>query len=96
MNEYDEYEDLPGSFLAEESDDIDFILMPKLNINIDDVIEEYYKSIKECKNKNQVKEVLRDFYQYVCNINTIMNDIQYLQDRAKQLELDVKFLMGET
>ena len=97
MNEFNEYDqELPGNFLYEEPDDIDFILMPKLDFDLERTIDDYYKLIKRSKNKEQVKEILREFYEYICNVNTIMNDIKYLQDRAKQLELDIKFLSGDS
>jgi hypothetical protein len=97
MNEFNEYDqELPGNFLYEEPDDIDFILMPKLDFDLERTIDDYYKLIKRSKNKEQVKEILREFYEYICNVNTIMNDIKYLQDRVKQLELDIKFLSGDS
>lgn len=95
-NEHEEYdEELPGTFLINEPDDITLIMMPKLDFNLDKTLEEYYEYIKKCKNKNEVIGVLKDFYEYISTVVTLINDIQHLQDRAKELEFNIQLLSGQ-
>jgi len=88
----EEDDDVLGEFLIEEPPDIDLILMPKLEIDEDKIIDEYYKKIKKCRNKEQLKSVLKSFYIYISNIAILQSDIQYLQDRAKELEFAIQEL----
>ena len=99
MNDNEEWIDedgeILGSFLIEDEDDIDVIVMPKLNFDLEKELDEWYKRIKRCRNKEQIKEVLRQFFNYATSIATLQLDIQYLQDRAKEIELNIKMLERE-
>ena len=99
MNDNEEWIDedgeILGSFLIEDEDDIDVIVMPKLNFDLEKELDEWYKRIKRCRNKEQIKDVLRQFFDYATGIATLQLDIQYLQDRAKEIELNIKMLERE-
>jgi len=99
MNDNEEWIDedgeILGSFLIEDEDDIDVIVMPKLNFDLEKELDEWYKRIKRCRNKEQIKEVLRHFFNYATGIATLQLDIQYLQDRAKDIEFNIKMLERE-
>jgi predicted phage-related endonuclease len=84
-----------GVFMIEEPDDLTMIMMPKLDFDSEEIIEEYAKTIKRCKNIEQLKSVLYKFYTHISSIVSLQNDIQYLQDRAKELEFNIKMFQQE-
>jgi len=93
---YDEDDEILGEFLIEdEQDDLTLILMPKLEYDLEKDLDEYYKMLKRCKTKDEIKEVLRHFYSKIYNIAILQNEIDYLQARAKDLELSIKIMKGQ-
>lgn len=86
----EEDDDILGDFSLEDVPDIDIILMPKLEIDEEEIIDRYYKKIKRCRNKDQLKAVLKSLYDYASNVAVLQNDIRYLQDRAKELEIYIQ------
>lgn len=82
--EDDEFGDV---YLIDEPEDIDLIMIPKLEINVDNVIEQYAKQLRKCKTLKEAKEVLFDLYTYASTISYIENEIADIQIKAKNLEV---------
>ena len=82
--EDDEFGDV---YLIDEPEDIDLIMIPKLEINVDNVIEQYAKQLRKCKTLKEAKEVLFDLYTYASTISYIKNEIADIQIKAKNLEV---------
>lgn len=91
-SEFEDDDEIFGEFLIEEPDDITLIMLPRLDFDLEKTLEEYYRVIKKCRNKEQLMNALRHFYAYISGVTSIMNDIQYLQDRAKELEFQISML----
>jgi len=89
--EYESYEEDDVEYI----DDIDLILMPKMEINVDEWIEYYYNLLKKYKRKKEIKEVLYDFYTRIRLATSIMDRCIDLQNKAKELELEIKLMQGE-
>jgi hypothetical protein len=79
-----------GVYMIEEPEDIDLIVLPKLNFNLDEELDAWTKQLRKCKNKQQLKEGLRGFYAYVAGVVLLQEDIRHLQDKAKEVEFNIK------
>jgi hypothetical protein len=91
-DDFEDDSDEIGAYLIDEPDDLTLIMMPKLDFDLELTIEQYYKVLKKCKNKDQLKSVLFKFYGHIAGIVSLQNDIQYLQERAKELEFNIKMM----
>lgn len=80
----DEFND---SFLIDEPEDITLIIMPKFEVDEENILEQYAKSLKKCRTLNEAIDVLRSLYTYAQAVSIIQNEIQELQNRAKSLEI---------
>lgn len=86
---HEDDDDIMGLYLIDEPQDIDILLFPKIEFDIEQELEEYYKLARQCKNKQELKEVLYQFYLHIAKAVTIQNEIQHLQNRAKMLEYNI-------
>lgn len=91
MNDYwEDDDDYLGEFMIEEPDDLTMIVMPKLEIDTESMIENYVNLARKCKNKNELRNLFNHFYIHVADMVSLENDIRYLQDRAKEIEFNVE------
>lgn len=88
----DDDDDIMEGFLIEEPDDLDLVMLPKLEFDLELELEKYYKMLKSCRNKEQLIQVLRIFYAHISSVVLLQSDIQYLQDRAKELEFNIEVM----
>lgn len=88
----DDDEDIIYEFLIDEPDDLTLIMVPKSDFDLEEEIERYYKQLKKCRSKEQLKDVLRDFYSYIVEVTEIQSEINHLQDRIKSLEIKMNIL----
>lgn len=93
--EPDDEDEVLGEYLLDEPDDLTLVMLPKLEFNLDDTIESFYKVLKRCKNKTELKSVLYQFYAYISGVVSLQNDIDALQNKAKEIEFNIKVLQGE-
>lgn len=87
-------EDIDGDYLIEDytDDDITLVLMPQVKYDFDSEFETYYKMLKKCRNKEQMKNTLREIINHAQYIALLEHESKYLQDRAKDLEFTFKLL----
>lgn len=88
----DDESEIVYEFMIDEPDDITLVMMPKLEFDLEEYLESYYKQIKKCRNKDQIKSVLRNFYALSSGVATLQTEIDYLQSRAKELEMSIKMM----
>nr|WP_156736441.1 hypothetical protein [Mycobacterium sp. E3298] len=81
MDDGDEDEIL-YEFLIDEPEDLTLVMLPMIDFNLEDALENYYKQLKRCRNKDQIKTVLLRFYSYVVAMTNLQSDIHYLQQRS--------------
>lgn len=91
----DEDGEILGEYLIEDPGDLTLIMFPKLEFDLEAELEKYYKILKKCRNKEQIINVLREFYTVISGVTILQNDIQYLQDKAKELEFNIKMLQQQ-
>lgn len=91
----DNDDDIIYEFLIDEPEDLTLLMLPKLKFSIPEEAEKYYKLFKKCRNKAQMIQLLIDFGSTVAQMTLLKSDIQYLQDRAKELEFNVKMLQNQ-
>lgn len=87
---YDENDDILGDYLIEESDDLTLIMMPKITYDYDKEFEEYYKLLKKCRTKDQMKYILHAVISHATQAAILKHEVEYLQDRAKDFEFNTK------
>lgn len=85
-------DDILEAYLIEEPDDITHVLMPKIEFHLEDELEKYYKFAKQCRKKEDIKQVFRMFYSHITSVTVLQHEIQYLQDRAKELEFNINMM----
>lgn len=86
-------DEILGDFLIEEiDDDLTLVMMPKIIYDYEKEFEVYYKLLKKCKNKEQMKDVLSGIISHASAVAVLQHDIKYLQDRAKDLEFSIQLL----
>jgi hypothetical protein len=91
-DDYDDGDEILGEFLIDEPPDIDIILMPKFDFDLKQIFEKYYNSLKKCRNKEQIMQVLESFYSYISKAVLLQHEISCLQTRVKELEYNIKLL----
>lgn len=94
-DDYDDEEETLGVFMIEEPDDLTLVMLPKIEFDRDEVIEEYVKAARKCKNKDQLRFVFNRFFEHISGTVSLLNDVQHLQDRAKELEFNIQMLQQE-
>lgn len=95
MSEFEDYYDedeLNADFLIDEPDDITLITMPQFKFDVEEYVNKLYKKIKKCKNKAELIEILYDSVDYVSCVALLQYSINELQNRAKELELNVEIM----
>lgn len=85
-------DDIMEVFLIDEPDDLTMVMLPKLDFNLDNELEKYYTYAKGARNKEQLLRVFRMFYAHIVGVTTLQNDVQFLQDKAKELEFNIEML----
>jgi hypothetical protein len=91
----DDYEDddILGDYLIEEvSDELTLVMMPKITFDYDVEFEVFYKLLKKCKNKEQMKMVLDGIISHTSAVAVLQHEIDFLQERAKDLEFNVSMM----
>lgn len=86
LNEFED-EEFGDVYLIDEPEDIDLIMIPKLEVDVDSLIEQYAKYLRKCKTMKEAKEVLFNLYTYAHTISYIQNEIADIQIKAKSLEM---------
>lgn len=83
--EDDEFGD---TFLHEESsdDDINLIMIPKIEYDIIEILSGYIKSLKRCKTTDEAMEVMIDLYGQIRLLTIIESEQAELQNRVQSLE----------
>lgn len=82
--EDDEFGDV---YLVEEPEDVDLLLLPKLNVDIDKILTGYAKQLRKCKTIGEAKEILHELYAYAQLISMIQMEITDIQSKVKSLEI---------
>ena len=82
-------------YLADEEDNLTLLMLPKLEIDEEAEVERFYKRFKLCRNKAQIQTVIREVMAYVSTTTILMHEIDYLQERAKDLECNILMLRNE-
>ena len=70
-------------------------MMPKIRFDYDQEFEQFYRVLKKCRTKEQMKNVLASIINQTSAIAVLEHEINYLQDRAKDLELNVQIILNE-
>jgi hypothetical protein len=91
-----EDDEIIGDYLIDEpDDDLTLIMMPKIQFDFEVEFDTYYKMLRKCKSKEQMKYVLSEIIQHSSNIILIEHEIKYLQDRAKDFEFNIALMQAE-
>lgn len=94
-DDFDEEDEILGEYLIdEENDDLTLIMMPKITFDFEKEFEIYYKMLKKCKSKEQLKDVLSGIISHTSQVAVLQHEIGFLQDRAKDLEFNVQLMQG--
>ena len=75
------------TYLIDEQDDIDLLILPKFKVDVDFVVEEYAKALRKCRTLDDAKGILLNLYDYAQATALIEYEIEELQHRAKSLEI---------
>ena len=97
QGEPDDKDDILGEYLIEEvdDDDITFISMPKIRYDFDEEFDKYYKILKKCRTKEQMRNILGGIINHTSKVAVFEHEINYLQDRAKDLEFNLQIMQQE-
>ncbi|GAB6989368.1 hypothetical protein [Paenibacillus pini] len=91
-NEPNDDNEILYEFLIDEDSDLTLLMLPKYEFDLENTLDSYYKEIKKCRNKDQIIQALRTFYSHIAGVVSLQDNIQYLQDRAKELEFNVQIM----
>lgn len=95
LENYNEDDDILGEFLIEEDTDLTLVMFPNFEFNLEEELEKYYRALKRCRNKEQLMNVLRHFYNHISTTVLLQYEIRHLQERAKDLEVAVKLFQQQ-
>lgn len=89
----EESNDLPSTFLMEEKDyasDLNVFIMPKYDLNVDLIIENYLEAIVNSSTKSSIKTLLKGMWQEA-KIDGIMSErISRFQAEAQIMEAEME------
>ena len=90
----DDDSEFGDTFLYDEvtDDDINMVMIPKLDYDIDEVLMGYVKSLKRCKTTEEAMEVLYDLYGQIRLITIVESEQAELQNRAQMLEMMMEYV----
>lgn len=94
QGEFNEDDEIVGEYLIEDytDDDITLVMMPQIKYDFESEFETYYKMLKKCRNKKQMKNTLQEIINHAQSIALLEHESKYLQDRVKDLEFSFKIL----
>lgn len=77
------------TFLYDEAtdDDINMVIIPKFDYDVEELLMSYVKSLKKCKTTEDAMEVMFDLYGQIRLITIIESEQAELQNRAQMLEV---------
>lgn len=88
----DEFDELELEFLIEEPDDIHMIMMPEFKFDVEEYVNKLYKKVKKCRNKADLLVVLNESVDYISQVTLLQYNIREVQNKAKELELNVEIM----
>lgn len=90
----DDDSEFGDTFLYDEAtdDDINMVIIPKFDYDIEEVLMGYVKSLKGCKTTEEAMEVLYDLYGQIRLITIIESEQAELQNRAQMLEMMMEYV----
>lgn len=89
-------DEIIGEYLIDEVDDnLTLTMFPKIQYDFETEFEVYYKLLKKCRTKEQMRDVLSGIVSHVSSFAILEHEIDHLQDKAQDLEFKVRMLQQQ-
>jgi hypothetical protein len=88
----DDGDEITYEFLLEEEADVDIVIVPKYEFDIEKHIDQYLKEVSRCKNRSALKTVLMKMLGDAQVKIMLQRDYYEMQDKIKNLEAAITML----
>lgn len=87
-NEEEDEGEFGDTFLSEDqaNDDVNVLVIPKLNFDLDHSIETTIKILKKCKTNDEAYNVLVSLCEQISLVTVIQNSYEEIQEKVSALE----------
>lgn len=86
--DYESEAEFGDSFLSDENDEyVNMIMIPRIDLDVDDMVDNYVQMLRRCKTNDDAKSLLYEFYAQVSTLTIIQTEQEYIQERVTNLEM---------